>query len=177
MRSIRTSLLFGPGSYDPFTGPGRALRGKVVAQRGGDDLPGIGQEAVARGEGQIRKEHLRLAPQHELQRIVFDNPAPGGVSETAYEASVSMAASLAWHFAQSDAQLSFAGQNYFGSNDVYDFLSYLATVSPTDGGALLDDLAVSDDYNVILTARPQGSIPTRLWACSYFLFMHERAAR
>src|SRR5579864_7722651 len=31
-------------------------------------------------------------------RIVFDNPAPGTVSEKAYEEAISLAASLGWHF-------------------------------------------------------------------------------
>ncbi len=40
-----------------------------------------------------------------------------------------------------------------------------------EGGSLLESLQVTDDYNVILTARPRGSIPTALWACSYFVFI------
>ena len=140
----------------------------------GDSARHVDWKATAK-TGVLKVREFTREDERKL-RIVFDNPSPGAVSEPAYEASVSLAASLAWHFAQSDAQLSFAGQSYGGSEDVYDFLSHLATVTPTDGASLLDDLAVSDDYNVILTARPQGSIPTRLWACSYFLFMHEKEA-
>jgi len=106
-------------------------------------------------------------------RIVFDNATPGAVTGAAYEDSISLAASLAWHFAQSDAQLGFAAAGFSGSPDVYAFLEYLAQVQPASTGPFLDDLTVSDDYNVIFTARPHGSIPTRLWACSYFLFMGE----
>jgi hypothetical protein len=141
----------------------------------GDSARHVDWKATAK-TGVLKVREFTREDERKL-RIVFDNPAPGAVSELAYEASVSLAASLAWHFAQSDAQLSFAGQNYAGTADVYDFLSHLATVTPADGASLLDDLAVSDDYNVILTARPQGSIPTRLWACSYFLFMEEHAIR
>ena len=140
----------------------------------GDSARHVDWKATAK-TGVLKVREFTREDERKL-RIVFDNPSPGAVSEPAYEASVSLAASLAWHFAQSDAQLSFAGQSYGGGEDVYDFLSHLATVSPADGASLLDDLAVSDDYNVILTARPQGSIPTRLWACSYFLFMHEKEA-
>jgi uncharacterized protein (DUF58 family) len=106
-------------------------------------------------------------------RIVFDNPPPGGVAEPNYENAVALAASLAWHFDQEDTDLSFAASGYPGAADLHEFLRYLALVAPREGGTVLDDLEVTDDYNVILTARPRGSIPTRLWACSYFVFIEK----
>ena len=105
-------------------------------------------------------------------RIVFDNPAPGVVPEAEYEKAVALAASLGWHFAEEPTELSFAAPGYGGSSDVYEFLRYLALVEPSAGESALEHLEVTDDYNVILTARPRGSIPTRLWACSYFVFMN-----
>ena len=36
--------------------------------------------------------------------------------------------------------------------------------------SILDELHLTDDYNVVLTARPRGSIPTPLWSRSYFVF-------
>jgi len=104
-------------------------------------------------------------------RIVFDNPAPDRVPEASYEKAVELAASLSWHFADESTELSFAAPGHGGSNDVYEFLRYLALVQPTACESVLDRLQVTDDYNVILTARPRGTIPTRLWACSYFIFM------
>jgi uncharacterized protein (DUF58 family) len=105
-------------------------------------------------------------------RIVFDNPAPSsGVVPQAYERAVALAASLAWHFATEDTDLSFAAPGYRGAPDIYDFLAYLALVEVQEGGSLLETLQVTDDYNVILTAQPRGSIPTALWACSYFVFI------
>ncbi len=104
-------------------------------------------------------------------RIVFDNPQPGAISESAYESGVALASSLGWHFAGSDTDLSFAAPGYRGGNDVYDFLAYLALVEPRPGPSIVDQLAVTDDYNVILTTRPRGSIPTQLWATSYFIFL------
>jgi uncharacterized protein (DUF58 family) len=104
-------------------------------------------------------------------RIVFDNPPAGAVSDAAYEKGVTLAASLGWHFAEEPTELSFVAPGYGGSEDVYAFLRYLALVQPATGESVLDRLEVTDDYNVILTARPRGSIPTSLWACSYFLFM------
>jgi uncharacterized protein (DUF58 family) len=106
-------------------------------------------------------------------RIVFDNPAPGVVPEAAYEKAVALAASLGWHFAEEPTELSFAAPGYGGSDDVYEFLRYLALVEPNAGESVLEHLEVTDDYNVIVTARPRGSIPTRLWTCSYFVFMNQ----
>ncbi len=107
-------------------------------------------------------------------RIVFDNPAPGAVSADSYEQAVALAASLGWHFAGEDAELSFTAPGYSGSSDVYEFLRYLALVEPQAGESILEKLDFSDDYNVILTTRARGSIPTRLWTCSYFIFIENR---
>ncbi len=106
-------------------------------------------------------------------RIVFDNPAPESVSADNYEQAVALAASLGWHFAGQDAELSFAAPGYGGSSDVYDFLRFLALVEPQNGNSILETLDLSDDYNVILTTRARGSIPTRLWTCSYFIFIEK----
>jgi uncharacterized protein (DUF58 family) len=107
-------------------------------------------------------------------RIVFDNPPEAVVKEAAYERGVALAASLAWHFAGENTDLSFTAPDYHGGNEIYDFLRYLALVGPRPvretPQSVLDHLQATDDYNVILTARPRGSIPTTLWTCSYFLF-------
>lgn len=103
--------------------------------------------------------------------LVFDNPAPGTVSESAYERAVALAASLAWHFAQESTDLSFAAPDYSGSPDIWDFLRYLALVEPKAGPSALEDLQVTDDYHIVLTARPHGTIPTEMWARCYFLYI------
>ncbi len=111
-------------------------------------------------------------------RVVFDNPAEGAVSEAAYERGIGLAASLAWHFAGENTDLSFAAPGYEEGNEIYDFLHYLALVKPRPAEeaakSVLDELHLTDDYNVIFTTRPRGSIPTALWTCSYFLFFGER---
>jgi uncharacterized protein (DUF58 family) len=104
-------------------------------------------------------------------RVVLDNPGPGTVSEQAYENAVTAAASLAWHFAEANADLSFVAQGYRGGAEIHDFLSYLATVVPQSAPSVLDTLEISGDYNVILTTRPGGTISANLWACSYFIFI------
>ena len=104
-------------------------------------------------------------------RIVFDNPGPGKVPEQTYENAVTAAASLGWHFAEANAELSFVAQDYRGRAEIYDFLEYLATVAPQAGSSVLDGLEISGDYNIVLTTRPRETIPANLWACSYFIFI------
>jgi uncharacterized protein (DUF58 family) len=105
-------------------------------------------------------------------RLVFDNPEPGRVSSPAYEHAVSMAASLACHFNGEHVDLTFAGSCYDGGLHLADFLRYLATIQPDSRDpSFLDALPVSQDYNVILTARKPGSLPSALWHSSYVIYM------
>jgi uncharacterized protein (DUF58 family) len=104
-------------------------------------------------------------------RIVFDNPPSGLIPEKQYEEAVGLAASLGWHFAQENTEISFVAQDYAGEQDIYGFLAYLATVQPGSRASVIDRLGPSEDYNIILTTRPRGTIPTVLWACSYFVFL------
>jgi uncharacterized protein (DUF58 family) len=107
-------------------------------------------------------------------RLVFDNPAPALLHDAAYERGVGIAASLAWHFAGENTDLSFVAQGYGGSRDIYDFLAYLAVIAPSPVESLVPTLSTGgDDYNIVLTAQPRGSISTALWASSYFVFLNE----
>ncbi|MGA8489822.1 MAG: DUF58 domain-containing protein [Terriglobales bacterium] len=104
-------------------------------------------------------------------RVVFDNPRQGVISEKAYEDAVALAASLSWHFAGQNTDICFVSQGYSGEPDIYRFLSHLAVIQPQALPSVVERLQPSDDYNIILTTRPRGSIPTALWACSYFVFL------
>ena len=104
-------------------------------------------------------------------RIVFDNPRPGAVAEAEYERAVSLAASLAWHFAGENSQLSYVAPGYQGGPDVYRFLTYLALVEASAEDSVLDKLPPGNDFDVILTARARGTIPTAMWARGYVLFI------
>lgn len=112
--------------------------------------------------------------------IVFDNPWAGAVSEDDYERAVNLAASLAWHFSAQDAEVSFVVPGSNRSTDLHEFLSRLAVIEPQmAGGVALRDLHPENtgEFNIILTARPRGSLPTALWNSSYFVFLGaERAA-
>lgn len=103
-------------------------------------------------------------------RIVFDNPGPGILSDAVYERMVATAASLAWQLAAEETQLSFVAPGTSDAGDVYGFLRYLALVEPAAGRSAVETLPVSDDYNLILTAQPRGTVSTPLWAASYFVF-------
>jgi uncharacterized protein (DUF58 family) len=109
-------------------------------------------------------------------RIVFDNPAEDAVSSAAYERGVALAASLAWHFAGENTELSFAAPDCSGVGDIYEFLRYLAVVARRAevSQSFLEGLQLSDDYNLVFTARPRGSIPTALWSSAYFLFFGDQ---
>ena len=133
--------------------------------------------------------------------LVFDNPRKGEVSPPAYERAVNLAASLAWHFSEQDAEISFVVPGSAASGDLHLFLARLAVIEPTGlskmdvaehgrptgamapdvdaaGGLELPGLGAgrSDQYNIVLTARPRGSLPTALWNSSYFIFMDESSA-
>jgi uncharacterized protein (DUF58 family) len=104
-------------------------------------------------------------------RIVFDNPATDAVPADVYENAIVLAASLSWHFVQENTDISFVSQGYNGGPDIYRFLAHLAVAQPQPLPSVVESLQPSDDYNIILTTRPRGSIPTPLWACSYFVFI------
>jgi uncharacterized protein (DUF58 family) len=104
-------------------------------------------------------------------RIVFDNPASDVVSEKSYENAIALAASLSWHFTAENAEVSFISQGYSGEPDLYSFLAHLAVAQPQPQPSVIEHLLPTGDYNIILTTRLRGSIPTALWACSYFVFV------
>ncbi len=125
--------------------------------------------------------------------IVFDNPAAGLVSQRAYERAVNLAASLGWHFASQDAEVSYVISGHSRGADVHEFLARLAMIeaqadtqaepgAKAQGGMLRDVRredalreinSGSGEYNIVLTARPRGSLPTALWNSSYLIFIGE----
>ena len=102
-------------------------------------------------------------------RIVFDNPTPGTVAPALYERTVSLAASLAWHFHHEDVELSFAAPGMEESDDVFDFLRYLALVAPEEATPIFNRLRAGNDYNVIVTARERSQIPASFVVSSYVI--------
>jgi uncharacterized protein (DUF58 family) len=127
--------------------------------------------------------------------IAFDNPETGSVSEHAYEKAVDLAASLAWHFSTQETEVSFLIPGRPRTRDLHEFLAWLAVIEPVgskpvanqrttsvaEKSASIDplqadplhevSLSAADEYNVVITARARGTIPTALWNSSYFVFL------
>jgi uncharacterized protein (DUF58 family) len=162
------------GEFEAFVaGRGHDLY-RIREHQPGDSARLVDWKATAKS-GALKVREFTREDERKL-RIIFDNPASGKLSEPAYEDAVELAASLAWHFAGLNTQLTYVAQGYEGSGDVLDFLRYLATVQPAANGDVLENLAPTDDYNIVITCRPRGSVPTALWSSSYILFM-ERERR
>jgi uncharacterized protein (DUF58 family) len=99
-----------------------------------------------------------------------------------FERAVTMAACIAWHFNEINSVLQFRTHRFTSSmapagEIIYDTLRELATLKPEDsavGGSFLDDLVAEHEiFKIIITSRPQRSIPTALWSSSYFLFIDQ----
>jgi hypothetical protein len=70
------------------------------------------------------------------------------------------------------------------TRDLHEFLAWLAVVEPgmieaqksAPSGDALREMnlgAASDEYNIMITARPRGSLPAALWNSSYFVFVDD----
>jgi hypothetical protein len=115
--------------------------------------------------------------------ITFENPEAGLISEVAYEKAVDLAASLAWHFSTQEAEVSFLIPGQPRTRDLHEFLEWLAVVQPgvskqSEAKGQDDPLRELgqgglDEYNIVVTARARGTVPTALWNSSYFVFVGE----
>jgi uncharacterized protein (DUF58 family) len=111
--------------------------------------------------------------------IAFDNPELGLISERAYEKAVDLTASLAWHFSEQDAEVSFAAPGHPRTRDLHEFLAWLAVIEPgaSPGDPLRDmNLGNTNDYNIVVTARSRESLPAALSNSSYFVCIGNEAA-
>ena len=102
-------------------------------------------------------------------RIVFDNPFPGVLDERTYERIVHVSASLAWYFHQEDIEVSYVAPAFEPTSDVFAFLHYMALIQPQEATSIFQRLRVTDDYNVIVTARDRSEIPPSLAVRSYVI--------
>jgi uncharacterized protein (DUF58 family) len=97
-----------------------------------------------------------------------------------FERAVSMTACIAWHFNEIHSVMQFRTDRFStpmapAREIIYETLRELALIQPDTsaaGGKFLDDLGNDrETFKIILTARPQRTIPTALWSSSYFLFI------
>src|SRR5205823_2496948 len=86
----------------------------------GDSARHVDWKATAKS-GALKVREFTREDERRL-RIVFDNPPSGRLTEEKYESGVALAASLAWYFASTDAQLSFIHGEGERSDDIYGFL-------------------------------------------------------
>jgi uncharacterized protein (DUF58 family) len=132
-----------------------------------DSARHVDWKATAR-TGALKVREFSREDERKL-RIVFDNPAPGVLEPAVYERAVRVAASLAWHFHHEDVEVSFVAPGLEPTADVFDFLRYLALVEPQEATPIFGRLRASEDYNVIVTARERGEIPTAFAISSYVI--------
>ncbi|MGH9756148.1 MAG: DUF58 domain-containing protein [Candidatus Acidiferrales bacterium] len=99
-----------------------------------------------------------------------------------FERAVSLAASIAWHFHEIDAVMQFRTHHFStpmapASEIIYDTLRELSSIQPEEsapGGEFLNELVEHHEiFKIILTRRPQTSIPSALWSSSYFIFIDQ----
>ena len=115
--------------------------------------------------------------------IVFDNPQAEQISEETYERAVDLTASLAWHFSHENVEISFLLPGTPRTRDLHEFLAALAVIKPLRASERLDEkgtardplceMNITDEYNVVVTARPRGTVPAALWNSSYFVFVND----
>jgi uncharacterized protein (DUF58 family) len=137
-----------------------------------DSARHVDWKATAR-TGALKVREFSREDERKL-RIVFDNPEPGILSPMVYERAVSLAASLGWHFYHEDVEVSFVAPGLEPTEDVFTFLRYLALVEPREETPVFSRLRASEDYNLIVTARPSGNLPAALATRSYVISMNQQ---
>jgi uncharacterized protein (DUF58 family) len=137
-----------------------------------DSARHVDWKATAR-TGALKVREFSREDERKL-RIVFDNPAPGVLPPVVYEQAVRLAASLGWHFHHEDVEVSFVAPGLEPTEDVFTFLRYLALVEPQEVTPVFSRLRVSEDYNLIVTARDAADMPAALVARSYVISLAGR---
>lgn len=134
--------------------------------------------------GSLKVREFAREDQRKLA-IVFDNPTAGTISEESYEKAVELAASLAWQFSNHEAEVWFLIPGSPALRDLNEFLAALALIKPlgTDSQAASTfpakdplcemNLESGDHYNIVVTSRQRGTVPTALWNSSYFVFVSD----
>jgi len=154
-----------------------------------DDLRYIDWKATARSRNLTVREFT--AEDERRITIALDTRDLSGADRenflARFEAGVVQAASLLKHFVDERADVRLmlgADRGRYGSGlkHLYDCLRRLALVSPQPqngeieiSGSVLDPAAVKDgnmfdeDYAIVLTTAPLGSIPARIWRASHVI--------
>ncbi|HUK53489.1 MAG TPA: DUF58 domain-containing protein [Candidatus Binatia bacterium] len=151
-----------------------------------DSARHVDWKATARtGELKVRE----FAREDERQVVlVFDPlvfPEAGRHQPTAaqlerFERGVKLAACLAWHFYELDAELEYRTERLIApmaraSDNIWATLRDLAVIAPrvaAPGDSLLARLPEEPHlFKIILTSQERGTVPTQLWTSAYVIFM------
>jgi uncharacterized protein (DUF58 family) len=160
------------GEYETFVrGRGNDLY-RIREYLPEDSARHVDWKASAKSRALLVREFAR--EDERKLRLVFDVPQKNALPDAVFEKAVSLAASLAMHFSGENAQLSFLAPQYDGSTDLYEFLTYLALVQAGTGPSPIESLAVTDELNIVLTARSRSTLPAALLASSYVVFLGEK---
>src|SRR5216683_107691 len=117
-------------------------------------------------------------PEEEFSRL------KQGVASTSehFERTITICASLAWHFYESNSLLEFrsAGvETPLAPADelIFTILEHLAITQPLPPDPdqkLMADLAASPDlFKIIVTSQRHGSVPASVWSSSYVVFLED----
>ena len=144
-----------------------------------------------KASAKLDRLQVREFTREDERRVVlaFDNRLPqsgppeievGEEKREKFEKAVSFCACLAWHFFECNAQMQAVMSDWTSEMGpagevVYPILEKLAVVEPAEekgGEDFLTRLAgEADEFKIIFTAQPQGSVPTALWNSSYLIFL------
>jgi len=151
-----------------------------------DSARHVDWKATARtGELKVRE----FAREDERQVVLVFDPlvfppagsaAPSPEQLESFERGVKLAACLAWHFYEIDAEIEFRTERLVApmarsSDTIWTVMRELALVEPRAarlGDSLLAGLPEDPHlFKIILTSQPRGSIPTKFWTSSYVIFL------
>jgi uncharacterized protein (DUF58 family) len=166
------------GEWESFV-RGRGSDLHSIREYGPDDSARhVDWKATAKS-GTLKVREFTREDERKL-RIVFDNPEIGAISESEYERAVEVAASLAWHFVEQNAEVSFAIAGQGRTSDLHEFLGWLAVVRPRNAvqgdtgdtvwGANRVTTPGEGVYNIFLTAKRQEWLPAEFLRHSSYLF-------
>ena len=155
-----------------------------------DDLRHIDWKATARSRNLTVREFT--AEDERRITIVLDTRDLSDSEENflpRFEAGIVQTASLLKHFVDEHAEVRLMlgddlGRYGGGLKHLYTCLRRLALVSPqkekggaelstsvSDPASVKDDNAFDEDYAIVLTTAPPGSIPARIWRASHVIYV------
>ena len=139
-------------------------------------------KATAKAQQLKVREYTREDERRLVLVLDASLPQADAQAQAQFEKGVNFCACLAWHFYEIDAQMQFIADGFQtpmapAGEIIYPVLESLALVEPsTNSSSSMEDLqsriaSAARGFHIVITNRPQGSIPTNLWGNSYLVFM------